>query len=113
MDNDTTGNLDILDEINLSLLQAKIILNESSDERFTRNLLQLIQREIQKATNSALCWKFIRSDVHEYTHTGNFPLAVYNELSEEFLTMLESKDIYIFCNAAKKHHATIKIILHF
>lgn len=108
----TINTLDVLTTVHHSIADANYFLVESPADRFNRTLLDMIQKEIECAKMSALHWKYMNPGTHEYTYVGHFPIAIYNELSEDFLIQLENTTgVSIYAESESK--ATIKITLHF
>lgn len=108
----TINTLDVLNEVHRSMSEANHYLKESPSDRFNRTVLEMIQAEIESAKLAASHWKYMNPGSHMYTHTGSFSMAIYNELSENFLTQLEVvTGISIYSESNQR--ATIKIIFHF
>ena len=103
---------DILFAVSQDMFNANAELQESPDDKFNRNLLELLHQEIEKAKPAATYWKYMCPGSHEYTYTNSFPLAIYEALSEDFLVQLESTGIYLSKNK-ELGKASIRIIFHF
>lgn len=108
----TINTLDVITAVHHSLADANCYLTESPSDRFNRTVLEMIQQEIENSKQAASHWKYMNPSTHAYTHTAEFPMAIYNELSEEFLIQLEeTSGISIYAESEKR--AIIRIILHF
>lgn len=94
------------------MANANSELRGDSPDKFNRFVLKLIQQEIAVGKASASHWKYIDPAAHTYTHTGNFPFEVFQNLSEDFLNQLETADIHIYKDSLPGK-ATIKIIFRF
>lgn len=104
--------LDVIHEVHASVANANTYLTTCPVDRFNRTVLKLINDEIACAKQAASHWKYLAPDSHMYTHTASFPMAIFNELSEDFLTQLENSTDVSIC-ADRNNQAIIKIILHF
>lgn len=108
----TVHTLDVLTEVRRSMSEANLYLKESPADRFNRTVLEMIQTEIESAKLAASHWKYMNPGSHMYTHTNSFSMAIYNELSEDFLTQLEATTgVSIYSESDQR--ATIRIIFHF
>lgn len=112
MENKFINTQDVICAVAQEMFQANSELRLSSPDKFNRNLLKLLQQEIAKAKPAATYWKYMCPGSHEYTFTDPFPLAIYEELSPDFLTQLESAGIYLSKNK-ELGRAQIRIVFHF
>lgn len=112
MDNKFTISQEAHDSISQAMALANKKLQETPSERFERTFKELIQREIEIGTNAAVNFKSMIPVAQEYTYTNNFPLAIYDALTEETLLMLEQSNIYLTKNVFVDK-ADIRIVFHF
>lgn len=103
---------DVICSVTHEMSKANAELQGASPDKFNRNLLELLQQEIEKAKPAATYWKYMCPGSHEYTYTNTFPLAIYEELSPDFLVQLESAGIYLSKNK-ELGKANIRIVFHF
>lgn len=103
---------DVICSVAQEMSKANAELQGASPDKFNRNLLDLLQEEIKKGKMSAMSWRYLCPGSHEYTYTGKFPVAIYEELSPDFLTQLESAGIYLSKNK-ELDNANIRIVFHF
>ena len=85
---------------------------ETSAEKFERNFRELIQNEIRLAVEAAETFRRLIPCGPAYTYTNSFPMAIYDSLAKETLTMLELSDIYLSKNN-ELSNATIRIVINF
>lgn len=103
---------DVILDIQKSMLEANKYLSESPSSRFNRMLLKRVKEEIENAKNSASLWISQNPDTHVYVYNAPMSMAIYNELSEDFLIQLEATtNVSIYSENGKR--AIIRIILHF
>lgn len=112
MDNKFTISQEALDSISLSMVLANKKLQETPSEKFERNFQDIIQKEIEIGVNAATHFKAMIPSATNYTHTNNFPLPIYEALTEEALLMLEEYSIYLSKNE-EIAKANIRIVFHF
>lgn len=103
---------DVIMAVTHDMADANSELRGDSPDKFNRFVLKLIQQEIAIGKASASNWKSLNPTSHTYTHTRHFPFEVFQSLSEDFLSQLETADIYIY-KASLPGKATIKIIFRF
>lgn len=88
-------------------------LQETPEQKFERNFHELIVKEIEKGVNAAQEFINMIPGYHEYTYiNNNFPLSIYETLTEETLLLLEQSSIYLGKNSELRK-ATIRIVFHF
>ena len=85
-------------------------LGETPEQKFERTFYELILQEIEKGVSSATDFINMIPGYHEYTYRSNFPLPVYEALTEEMLLSLEQSGIYLSKN---DRIAKIQIVFHF
>lgn len=103
---------DVICSVAQEMFQANAELKLSAPDKFNRNLLELLQQEIKKGKMSAMSWRYLCPGSHEYTFVDPFPLAIYEELSPDFLIQLEDTGIYLSKNK-ELGNAQIRIVFHF
>ncbi|MBO5413321.1 MAG: hypothetical protein J6A29_03340 [Clostridia bacterium] len=103
---------DVICSVAQEMSKANAELQGAPSDKFNRILLKLLQHEIEKAKPAVTYWKYMCPGSHEYTFTDSFPLAIYEELSPDFLIQLEGTGIYLSKNK-ELGKASIRIIFHF
>ena len=70
------------DGISQAMALANKKLQQTTEQKFERNFLELIHNEIKIGTNAADNFRFIIHGAPEYTYTNVFPLSLYEALTE-------------------------------
>lgn len=103
---------DVIATLTQDMAKANAELQGSSPDKFNQAVLKLLQEEIEKAKPAAIYWKYLCPGSHEYTYTNQFPTAIYDNMSEDFLTQLESASIYLSKDVSRSS-AHVRIVFHF
>lgn len=105
-------NKDILNTLTEDMNQANQFLMETAPDRFNRNLLNKIQREIEIGKAAAQRHQHTDPDSRIYVHYSQFPLAIYQAMSADLLKELQDLNIVIY-RKDNLNTAGIKIVFHF
>ena len=105
-------NKDVLNTLAEDMNRANQVLTEAAPYRFNRNLLNMIQREIEIGKTAAQRNRHNDPDARLYVHYSQFPLAIYEAMSADFLKELQDLNITIF-HKENLNTAGIKIVFHF
>lgn len=103
---------DIFDTVSREMAKANSILLETAPDRFNRNVLNLLQEEIRIGKEMALRDRHKNPDDRIYVYYGQFPLAVFEGMTPDFLEELKKRDITLYLKG-NPTTANIRIVYRF
>ena len=105
-------NQDVLNALSESLENANSYLMETAPDRFNRNLLNILQQEIELGKKAAQRHRYRDPDSRTYVYYADFPMAIYEAIPADFRLELEARNITLYRKEGIKT-AIISIVYHF
>lgn len=103
---------DILTDVSALMAEVNADLAGGDPYKFNRTVRDLVLRAIENGKTSASFWRYMNPGTHSYTATENFPKAIYENLSKDFLDQLEGLGISIYPRE-EADSAVIRVTYHF